>query len=126
MQTTEIPREGWGKFFTRFNHDHETQLVAVEVLGRDIGAQVEGRSLLLGGISAGDHHSDSLVMMFDSIDGEHVTHMVNKPTHIWLQRAADNTDETLEIESADGTKTLVRFPHGESHEEVELGHDTNG
>ncbi len=108
--TTEIPREGWGKFFTRFNHDHETQLVAVEVFGREIGAQVEGRSLLLGGISAGDDNSDSLVMMFDSVDGEHLTHMVNNPTHIWLQRAADNTDETLEIESADGTKTLVRFP----------------
>ena len=114
--TTEIPREGWGKFFTRFNYDHETQLVAVEVLGREIGAQVEGRSLLLGGISPGDGNSDSLVMMFDSVDGEHLTHMVNKPTHIWLQRAADNTDETLEIESADGTKTLVRFPHEGTNE----------
>ena len=38
-----------------------------------------------------------------------MTHMVKKPTHIWLQRAPDDTDEALEIESADGTKTLVRF-----------------
>jgi hypothetical protein len=36
--------------------------------------------------------------------------MVNSPTHVWLRRAPDNTDEALEIESADGTKTLVRFP----------------
>jgi hypothetical protein len=107
--TTEIPREGWNKFFTRFNHDHEMQLVAVEVLGREIGAQTEGRSLLLGGISAADERSESLVMMFDSLDGEHVTHMVNKPVHVWIQRAPDNSDEALQIESADGTKTLVRF-----------------
>jgi hypothetical protein len=35
--------------------------------------------------------------------------MVNKPTHIWVQRAPDKTDEALEIEAADGTLTLVRF-----------------
>src|SRR5687768_2459604 len=107
--TTEIPQEGWDKFFTRFNHDHETQLVAVEILGREIGAQVEGRSLLLGGISRANENAKSLALTFDSVDGEHLTHMVDNPTHIWLQRAADDTDETLEIESADGTKTLVRF-----------------
>ena len=108
--TTEIPREAWNNFFTRFSQDHETQFVAVEVMGRDIGAQVEGRTLLLGGISPGDDVGESLALSFDSVNGEHLTHMVNKPTHVWVQRAPDNTDEALEIESADGTKTLVRFP----------------
>jgi hypothetical protein len=117
--TTEIPRDGWNKFFTRFNHDHDMQLVAVEILGRDIGAQTEGRSLLLGGISAGNETSDSLVMMFDTLDGEHVTHMVDKPVHVWLQRAPDDSDEALQIESADGTKTLVRFPRAQTSEDVE-------
>ena len=107
--TTEIPQERWNQFLARFNREHETQLVAVEIMGDEIGAQIEGRSLLLGGISPGDDKTDSLVMMFDSVDGEHVTHMVRKPTHIWLQRAPDDTDEALAIESADGTKTLVRF-----------------
>ena len=108
--TTEIPRDGWDQFFNRFSQDHETQFVALEVMGRDIGAQVEGRSLLLSGISPGDSDRESIALSFDSLDGEHLTHMVNKPTHVWVQRAADNTDEALEIEAADGTKTLVRFP----------------
>ena len=120
QSTVEIPREGWGKFFARFNHDHEMQLVAVEVLGGEIGAQVQGRSLLLGGVSAGDEETNSLVMMFDSVDGEHVTHIVNKPVHVWVQHAPDNTDEALEVESADGTKTLVRLSPSESGEEIEL------
>lgn len=110
QETREIPREDWNSFFSRFSNDHETQLVAVEVMGREIGAQVEGRTLLLSGISSADDAGQSLALMFDSINGEHLTHMVNKPTHIWVQQAADNTDEALEIESADGTKTLVRFP----------------
>jgi hypothetical protein len=110
QNTTEIPREAWNKFFTRFSQDHETQFVAVEVMGRDIGAQVEGKSLLLSGISPADADGESLALSFDSVNGEHLTHMVNKPTHVWVQRAADLTDEALEIESADGTRTLVRFP----------------
>ena len=118
MQTTqEIPREGWNRFFARFNHDHEMQMVTVEVLGGEIGAQVEGRSLLLGGISAGDDNASSLVLMFDAVNGEHVTHMVNDPTHLWIQRTPDNTDEALEVESADGTRTLVRFRHDRSREQ---------
>jgi Family of unknown function (DUF5335) len=121
MQTTiEIPHEQWNQFFARFTRDHEMQMVAVEVLGREIGAQIEGRSLLLGGISTGDDSGDSLVMMFDSVDGEHLTHMVNKPAHVWVQRAPDNTEEALEIEASDGTKTLVRFPHERNRDEVEF------
>ena len=108
--TTEIPRDAWTRFFTRFSQDHETQFVAVEVMGRDIGAQVEGQSLLLSGISPADDNNESLALSFDSVNGEHLTHMVNKPTHVWVQRAPDRTDEALEIESADGTRTLVRFP----------------
>ena len=106
----EIPRAAWDNFFTRFSNDHETQFVAVEVMGQDIGAQVEGRALLLTGVSRADEDGESLALMFDSVNGEHLTHMVNKPTHVWVQRAPDNTDESLEIESADGTRTLVRFP----------------
>jgi hypothetical protein len=107
--TVEIPREGWDKFFTRFSEDHETQFVAVEVMGSEIGAQIEGRSLLFNGISPAELGDESLALTFESVDGEHVTHMVNRPTHVWIQRGAGNTDEALEIESQDGTKTLVRF-----------------
>jgi hypothetical protein len=109
QDTQEIPREGWDQFFSRFSNDHETQFVAVEVMGSDIGAQVEGRSLLLSGISRADEDNQSLALMFDSVNGEHMTHMVNRPTRVWVQRASDNTDEALEIESADGTRTLVRL-----------------
>ncbi len=108
--TREIPRDAWDYFFTRFSNDHETQFVAVEVMGQDIGAQVEGQTLLLTGVSRADENGESLALSFDSVNGEHLTHMVSNPTHVWVQRAPDNTDEALEIESADGTRTLVRFP----------------
>ncbi len=110
QDTREIPRNKWDAFFSRFSEDHETQFVAVEVLGSDIGAQVEGQSLLLSGISRADEDNESLAVMLDSVNGEHLTHMVNNPTHVRVQRSSGNIDEALEIESADGTRTLVRFP----------------
>jgi hypothetical protein len=109
LETREIPRAGWHDFFDAFTRNHETDLVAVEIMGNEIGAQIQGRSLLFGGISPAQPNDESLALMFDSTDGEHLTHTVEKPTHIWLQRTFDHTDRALEIESADGTKTLVRF-----------------
>ena len=111
QHTTEIPRDAWDQFFNQFSQDHDTHIVAVEVMGREIGAQIEGRSLLLSGISPADDKRDSIALSFDSLDGdEHLTHMVNKPTHVWIQRSEHDADEALEIEDADGTRTLVRFP----------------
>ena len=34
QDTKEIPRDAWDKFFSRFSDDHETQFVAVEVMGQ--------------------------------------------------------------------------------------------
>ena len=109
-ETREIPRAGWNDFFSDFSRAHETQLVAVEVMGSDIGAQIEGQSLLFDGISEADDKHDSIALTFDSVNGEHLTHLVNHPKHVWLQRGADQSDQALEIEAADGTTTLVRFP----------------
>jgi hypothetical protein len=108
--TREIPRPEWNDFFARFSDQHDDEAVEVQLLGSDIGAQIEGRELHLRGISpARNVREADLALELDGIDGTHLTHMIARPTHVWLQQAADKTDEALEIESADGTKTLVRF-----------------
>jgi hypothetical protein len=114
----EIPRAGWRGFFAYLSHDHDQDLVDVEVLGVDQGAQVAGHSLYLRGISPAEDNDESLALMFDTLDGAHLTHLVSKPTHVLLQRAPDNTDELVEIQSADGATTLVRFTSQyDAHEE---------
>jgi Family of unknown function (DUF5335) len=109
-ETREIPRTEWKDFFARFSDQHDDEAVEVEMIGSEIGAQIEGRELHLRGISPSRNVQESdLAMELDSVDGAHLTHMIPTPTHVWLQQAWDKTDEALEIESADGTKTLVRF-----------------
>ena len=50
MKTREIPKEEWGGFFDNFSRRHEGWLVTLEILGPEIGAQIEERELALKGI----------------------------------------------------------------------------
>jgi len=86
MATIEVPRERWNKFFDEFSRQHEGWILSIEVLGSELGAQKEATAPLVG-ISA---------------------HIVNMPTRVW-SREDGQANEALEIESADGTKTLLRF-----------------
>lgn len=110
MQSREIPRSEWRNFFLDFSERYDAEPVAVEVTGASIGMQVESRNLHLRGISQVRKRDDSaLAVMLDADDGTRLTHMVARPMHVSLQHnALDNTD-TLEIESEDGTTTLVRL-----------------
>jgi hypothetical protein len=40
---------------------------------------------------------------------DHLTHVVNKATRVWLEQTFEGAKAALEIESADDVKTLLRF-----------------
>jgi hypothetical protein len=112
-ETREIAESEWQDFFTGFSDLHDDEPVDVQIVGSDVGAQVEGQDLHLRGISrAGKEEGSDLALLLESVDGRHLTHMIEKPVHVWLQQASDSTDKTLEIESADGTRTLVSLGAG--------------
>jgi hypothetical protein len=107
-KTREIPKSQWQEFFSGFSDEHDAEPVDVQVVGSDVGAQIEGQELHLRGISrTGKEESSDLALLLESVDGRHLTHMIEKPVHVWLQKTPESTDKTLEIESADGTRTLV-------------------
>jgi hypothetical protein len=111
MPTQEITRDEWATFFDGFSLQHQEWLVTVEALGAEIGAQVEARELPLQGVTAdlkGDG-KDSISIMVGKSPEEHVTHTINAPTHVRLKKNEEGADEALEIESASGITTLVRF-----------------
>ena len=39
----------------------------------------------------------------------HIEHEVENPLQVWVELADDGVEEALDIESEDGTKTLVIF-----------------
>jgi hypothetical protein len=110
MRTVEIPREAWVERLNEFTAIHDGWLVSLDMLGPEIGAQPEIINLPLLGVSADriDHDWAIAVSVMVSATG-HFTHMIHGVTRIYIERADDGADAALEIESADGTRTILRF-----------------
>jgi hypothetical protein len=111
MQTREIPKTEWPKFINSFSSRHLGWVVDVEVFGPDIGAQVEGRGLTLQGLTnEWDETDRNLIVIMAGTRREHVTHSINHPTEISLERTDSGMDAALSIMGEDGTRTLLTFP----------------
>ncbi len=110
MATQEIRRDDWVSFFDSFSRQHAGWLVTVEVSRLDIGAQTEARELPLDGISADlkGPGSDKIAVVVRTRHGD-LTHTMTEPLKVRLQETEQHAHQALQIESADGTSTIVRF-----------------
>ena len=110
MQTIEIPRAAWAGRLNEFTSAHQGWLVSLDVLGPELGAQPEVSNLPLLGVSADTSScDDTIVIAVGRPPGEHLSHLVHQVTRIYLERTEEGADAALQIESADGTRTLMRF-----------------
>jgi Family of unknown function (DUF5335) len=112
MQTREIPREQWIRYFDDFSKGHEGWIVTLELLGPDIGDQEEVNRLPLVGISADvKAHENRIEIIVGGKPDADVTRFIERPTHVWVKESRMPGDEAIEIESEDGLKTLLNFHH---------------
>jgi hypothetical protein len=110
MQTRDIPREQWIRFFDDFSKNHEGWIVTMEVLGADIGDQEEANNLPLVGISADVKARENRVeIIIGGRPDVDVTRFIERPKHIWVKEPRVPGDEAMEIESEDGIKTILNF-----------------
>lgn len=112
MQTRDIPRTDWPAFINSFSSRHQGWVVDVEVFGPDIGAQVEGTGLVLQGLTneSDEMNRNSIVIMAGNRRDDHVTHSIDRPTEISLEKTDSGMDAALSIIGEDGTRTLLTFP----------------
>src|SRR5262249_2348694 len=110
MSTREIPQAKWIKFFDDFSKQHEGWIVTMEVLSSDLGDQEEVNGLPLVGISADlkDRENRIEIIAGGRIDAD-VTRIIDSPKRIWFKQPEVVGDEAIDVESEDGTKTLVTF-----------------
>lgn len=113
MRTRQIPREMWPTFFRNLSQKQEGWEVSLEVLGPDIGDQVEERHMFLTGLTAelsdDAHRPDTIVMMLGGTPARHLTHIVTEPTEVALQLTDLGIDSVLQIKSVDGTTSLLHL-----------------
>jgi hypothetical protein len=109
MPTQEILRHEWAQYFEQFSRQHEGWLVTVEILGPDIGDQVQVRNLPLEGIVVeSTDDGDQMTIIAGSRPGARISHTVSAPSRVWIKQNEQGADEALEIESPAGA-VLVRF-----------------
>jgi hypothetical protein len=111
MKTKEILKSEWPEFFDSFSRQHEGWLVTLEILGSDIGAQVEERELAFEGIvdEWDEVQGNQIVIMMGTRPDDHITHAISRPTQVSLEETEEGADAALAIKSADGVTALVRF-----------------
>lgn len=111
MRTREISRSEWPEFFERFSRQHEGWLVTLEILGSQIGAQIEERELALEGIVAewDEVKGDEIAIMIGAKPDDHITHNISRVTQVSLEQTDEGADVALAIKSADGVTALMRF-----------------
>jgi hypothetical protein len=109
MQTVEVSREDWIPALNQFSVIHEGWLVSLDVLGSEIGAQPEFHDLSLLGVSADKVPEGAVVISAARSTAEHISHTIHAPTRISIERRDDGADMALQIESADGTRSILRF-----------------
>lgn len=112
MQTRDIPREQWIRYFDDFSKRHEGWIVSLEVLGPDIGDQEEARGLPLVGISADlKARENRIEIIVGGRPDADVTRFIENPKHIWIKEPTIPGDEAIEVESEDGIMTILKFRH---------------
>lgn len=113
MRTREIVYDQWQPFFNDFTQLHQGKHVNVETLGGgDFGVKSRWCGLpLVGIVSAHPTTGDDEwieVIARDSPDA-HATHSIVKPSKVHLAEEENGRAIALEIESADGSVTMIRF-----------------
>ena len=110
MRTIEIPPEAWASTLDAYTAVHEGWLISLDVMNATIGAQPAIDGLPLVGVTTerGDRDSAITISAGSAATG-HVTHVIPAPAHIHIERRDDGADVAMQIESADGTKAILRF-----------------
>ena len=107
MRTTEIPRADWSRVLAEFNAAHDGWLVSLDILSPDIGAQPDITDLPLVGVTFEDIRAGTVTISAGR--SAEITHSIQAPNHVWVERTDAGADAALAIESADGAKTILRL-----------------
>ncbi len=109
MPNRLIPRAEWFGFLRSFSRRHKDQPATVRVMSPGLGSQVEARDLPLEGIVSGRRSTGPISISLGGSPTRHVEHDVPDPIQAWVKLSEDGTEEALDIESQDGTRTIIQF-----------------
>jgi hypothetical protein len=109
LVTTEIARGDWSRALAELSSTHEGWLASWDILAMEFGAQREVTDLPLVGLTFEPRGTGTITVAAERPSGDHLTHTIEAPSRVWIERGSNGGDAFLEIESEDGSKTLFRL-----------------
>jgi hypothetical protein len=109
--TTEIPRDSWRGYFDEFSKALPTVEATIEVVGPDVGDQIEAERLVLTGITY-DNKDDILVVGLDAPGGspEELQHIIYGPQTILATGGAEEGELLVfDVMDGEGRQHLLRI-----------------
>jgi hypothetical protein len=106
----ELKKADWARFFDNLSKRRFEWATEIEVIGDNVGDQTLSNGLPLNGITVetvGDR--TSIDISVGEATGHHQTHMVVDPKRVAFLAGDDVHGDIVDIEEADGTKTLIRL-----------------
>jgi dihydrofolate reductase len=107
--TNELPRDRWRVYFDDLSRGLATTQATVEIEGPDLGAQVQAEGLVLVGISYDDRDDVLVIGLSPGGATESLEHLVSSPQRIRVEPSDAILPATVEVEDAEGERTLVRL-----------------
>lgn len=108
FSTIEVPPSGRAAWLDAFSAQHSGWLASLDVISSEIGAQPLFTNQPLIGISL-DRAAERRVVITAGKSDECVTHVVEAPAQMWIERTEAGADVALGIDAADGTRAILRF-----------------
>ena len=109
MRTREVPSDQWASFCEQFSRIHRGKPVNLTTMGRELGAQTNARNLPLVGMTAERPTAGGYIeLMLGDAPAAHLAHSVERPSHLRVAEWNDDYSAALQIESEDGSVTLLQ------------------
>ena len=106
----EIKKEDWADFFDTLSMRRFEWKTRVEILAGEMGDQILTDGLLLNGITVETRADNTTIdIAVGDKTNSHQTHNILNPAKIAFLESADTHGDVIDIEEADGTKTLITF-----------------
>jgi Family of unknown function (DUF5335) len=115
--TQEIRKEQWIQFLAEFTRENRGAHARVEVLGPDVGYQVETDNRPFGGISTDIKDNERAVWItFGSTAADHLAHGVQNVAAIRMRPPVGDSGAAVEVVAQDGTRTVLELSRPEAYE----------
>jgi hypothetical protein len=109
--TLQIPPEAWASYFAELTEVLGTVEATVEVVGRDVGDQVEAERLILTDMNY-DAEGDTIIVGLEPAgsSGERIEHRIEQPQQVLLATGEPPPLEVVyDIEDGEQHQWLIRL-----------------